>query len=190
MKSILFLLLNFCFLSIALAICSNSNTLIDYKTSVAFKNAELIEKFYASFKNKDAAGMASCYHENIVFRDPAFGTLKGERAKAMWEMLLSNGSDLEIEYSDIKDNNSGGEAHWQAFYVFGEKERNVHNKIDAQFEFKDGLIIQHIDTFNLKKWAGQALGFGGKLMGGTKFFKKKLQQQTNKMLDEYMEETR
>jgi len=157
-----------------------------YKPLPEMEYIQLIEKFYSAFKNKDAAGMIACYHDDVVFTDPAFGELKGARAKAMWEMLLSSGSDLKVEYSNIEQTNTGVKAHWEAFYTFGKKKRAVHNLVDAQFEFKDGLIIRHIDTFNLKKWAGQALGFSGKLLGGTQFFKKKLHKQTNSRLDKYM----
>jgi len=42
---------------------------------------KLIETFYTSFANLDAETMISCYHDEITFEDPAFGVLKGERAK-------------------------------------------------------------------------------------------------------------
>ncbi|WP_439151155.1 hypothetical protein [Winogradskyella sp.] len=47
----------------------------------------LIETFYIAFQKLDAKTMNYCYHNNIVFEDPAFGVLKGNRAKAMWLML-------------------------------------------------------------------------------------------------------
>jgi len=160
--------------------------LTSYETLPDMENVQLIEKFYSAFKNKDAASMIACYHDDVVFTDPAFGELKGARAKAMWEMLLSSGSDLKVEYSNIEQTNTGVKAYWEAYYTFGKKKRAVHNIVDAQFEFKDGLIIRHTDTFNLKKWAGQAIGFSGKLLGGTTFFKKKLHQQTKSRLDKYI----
>lgn len=42
---------------------------------------DLITKFCTAFKNLDAEAMAECYHEDIVFTDPAFGNLQGERQK-------------------------------------------------------------------------------------------------------------
>ncbi len=47
----------------------------------------IIEKFYTALNNSDGPTMVSCYHDDVVFKDPAFGILKGERAKAMWLML-------------------------------------------------------------------------------------------------------
>jgi hypothetical protein len=41
----------------------------------------------------------------------------------------------------------------------------VHNLIDASFVFADGKIVRHIDTFDLYRWARQALGLKGRLLG-------------------------
>jgi ketosteroid isomerase-like protein len=153
-------------------------------------NKELIEKFYSAFQNKDFEIMASCYHPEVVFKDPAFGTLKGDRAKAMWKMLCNSSKDLKIEFSELSADENNGSAHWEADYTFSRTGNKVHNNIDATFVFKDGLIITHTDDFNLRKWAGQAIGFKGKILGGTAFFKKKLQAQTNSMLDRFIKESK
>ena len=145
----------------------------------------LIETFYTGLKERNADKMIACYHDDIVFEDPAFGKLKGERAKKMWQMLCKNGKNLHIDFSNIKADDQQGSAHWEAKYTFSQTGRSVHNKVDAQFEFKDGKIIRHTDHFNLHQWAGQAMGWKGKLLGGTNFFKNKLHQQTNKTLDQF-----
>ena len=151
---------------------------------------KIITDFYNAFNNLDAEAMCSFYHEDIVFEDPAFGVLKGERAKAMWKMLCTSqkGKNFKVISSDIIENENEGSAHWEAFYMFSKTGRKVHNKIDAKFEIKDGLIIKHIDTFNLHKWANQAIGIKGMLFGGMGFFKTKLQKQTSHLLDKFIEE--
>ena len=148
----------------------------------------LVEVFYTAFQKKDAATMISCYHEDIIFHDPAFGELQGERARAMWRMLCQNATDLTIEVSDITASLKKGSAHWEAWYSFSKTKRKVHNIVDAKFEFKDSKIIKHTDTFNLHKWASQAMGWKGRLLGGTAFFKNKVHQQANKALDDFIEE--
>ena len=145
----------------------------------------IIEKFYSGFKNLDAESMISCYHDDIEFQDPAFGKLKGEHAKNMWRMLCENAKDLKVEFSNIKADDKNGSAHWEAHYKFSQTGNNVHNIIDATFEFKDGLIIKHTDNFNLHNWAKQALGFKGLILGRTSFFKKKLNQQTARLLSKF-----
>jgi ketosteroid isomerase-like protein len=151
---------------------------------------ETITKFYDAFSKLDAALMCSCYHEGIVFEDPAFGVLKGDRARAMWQMLCESQKNkaFKVEVSQIKVNKHRGYAHWEAYYIFSKTGRKVHNKIDATFEFKDGLIINHKDNFNLHRWAHQAMGIKGLLFGGTEFFRQKLKRQTNGLLDAYIKE--
>ncbi len=147
----------------------------------------LIEKFYSAFKNLDSETMANCYHKDIVFKDPAFGVLKGGKAKNMWRMLCTSqkGKDFIISYSNIKFSDNKGTAHWEAHYTFSKTGRKVHNKILAEFEFKEGQIIKHTDSFNLYRWAQQAFGITGYLIGWTSFFRKKLQKQTNTMLSKF-----
>jgi len=150
---------------------------------------QLIETFYSAFKNLDAETMVSCYHDDIVFEDPAFGILKGERAKNMWRMLCESqkGKDFKVTFSNIEADDKTGNAHWEAFYTFSKTRRKVHNVIKASFEFKNGKIIKHTDDFNLHKWAKQAMGFKGFLLGNTKFFKSKLNDQTNHLLSKFKE---
>lgn len=148
-------------------------------------NTELIHTFYTAFKNQDAEKMIECYHEDIIFEDPAFGKLHGERAKNMWRMLCENAKDFNLEFSNIRAIDQEVKAHWEAKYNFSQTNRPVHNRIDATFEFKDGKISKHTDVFDLHQWAKQALGFKGFLLGSTSFFKTKLQQQTNQKLDAF-----
>lgn len=149
--------------------------------------SNIIDRFYSAFQELDGDQMASCYHEDIEFHDPAFGRLNGIHAKNMWRMLCDSqkGKDFRIVFSDVHLKNEKGSAHWEAFYTFSKTNRKVHNKIDAEFLIKDGKIINHIDRFNLQNWAKQAFGLKGALLGGTHFFQRKLQKQTNEMLKRY-----
>jgi len=149
--------------------------------------AEVIETFYKAFKAMDAEKMVACYHDDIIFSDPAFGTLKGKRAKNMWRMLISSqkGKTFDIHYDSIYEDDTQGSAHWEAKYTFSFTGRKIHNRIEARFELRNGLIIRHQDHFKLHRWAVQALGFKGLLIGRTKFFQKRLQKQTNHMLSKF-----
>jgi ketosteroid isomerase-like protein len=149
----------------------------------------IIQQFYDAFADLDAEGMAACYHDDVVFEDPAFGRLEGERARNMWRMLLGTQTKItfKVTSSGVCMDGDTGIAHWEALYVFSKTNRNVHNKIDAEFEFKDGKIISHKDSFSLYSWAKQALGLSGYLIGWAGFFKRKLQVQTNGLLDKFEE---
>lgn len=146
----------------------------------------LIKEFYTAFQAGDAEAMVACYHDDIVFEDPAFGRLEGDEAKAMWRMLLSRDAALQIEFSNVRANDERGSANWRATYFFGPKKRKVVNEISASFEFKDGKIYRHTDRFDLWKWSRQALGAPGVLLGWSGFFRGKLRGTTRKALDEYM----
>lgn len=128
-------------------------------------NARLIETFYHCFQKRDPEGMIACYHADIEFSDPVFQDLRGASAGAMWRMLAQRVTDLDVQVSDISADENSGRAHWEARYPFSETGRRVHNRIDAEFAFKDGKIIRHRDRFDLWKWAAMALGSKGLLLG-------------------------
>ena len=146
---------------------------------------EIIEKFYTALNDRDAEKMVELYHEDIVFEDPVFGKLKGEEAKNMWRWLCYKGKDLRVTYSDITIDEDNGTAKWEARYTYGKHKRPILNKVSAEFEFKDGKIIKHKDTFDLKTWATQAIGWKGKVIGGTSYFKKKLQFRSRKLIQNF-----
>lgn len=134
--------------------------------------------------------MLECYHEDIVFQDPAFGTLTGKRAYQMWKMLLSKkDSDLKITFKNITANQTTGSAEWTARYTLSDNNRKVVNHITANFKFKDGKIVEHVDSFDVWKWSKQALGLPGYLMGWTPFMKTKIQQKLNRRLDNFISKT-
>lgn len=147
----------------------------------------IIEKFYTGFGRFDAEEMIRCYHPEIVFQDPAFGQLEGEHACNMWRMLCENqrDKDARITFSEVRSDGNVGSANWEAFYTFSRTGRKVHNIIQATFEFKEDLIIKHIDHFNLYRWSRQAIGTTGFLIGWTPFFQKQLQTQTNALLRKF-----
>lgn len=149
-------------------------------------NQQIIEEFYAGFASHNAETMASCYHPEIVFQDPAFGTLHGQDAIDMWHMLIERSKgNLQIVFSDVKANEYEGSAKWTATYLFSKTGRNVVNEINAHFVFKDGLIVRHDDHFDFWKWSAQALGVSGLLLGWTGFMKQKVRQQAVASLRAY-----
>lgn len=153
-------------------------------------NAQLIETFYRAFQQRDAEAMASCYHPEVRFSDPVFTDLRGRAAADMWRMLCERGKDLRIEFGKISADERHGVAHWEAWYRFAATGRRVHNVIDAEFEFQDGLVVRHTDRFDLHRWAGQALGIPGKLLGGTSFLQNKIRAMAAKSLDAYLAQKR
>jgi ketosteroid isomerase-like protein len=147
-------------------------------------HAELIERFYTAFARRDWAGMAACYHPDVHFTDEVFD-LRGAEAGWMWRMLCTNGRDLTLETSGIDADGNGGRAHWDARYTFSATGRKVLNRIDARFEFRDGLIVRHVDRFDFWAWARQALGLPGMLLGWSGALKAKVRARAARSLAEF-----
>ena len=145
----------------------------------------IIETFYQAFTQRDWKTMQACYHQNVIFEDLAFGLLKGDDARKMWKMLCEQGKDLQVIPSNIISTETSGSANWEAHYTFSKTGKKVHNIVTAQFEIKEGLISKHTDEFDLHRWASQALGFTGRIIGGTAFFKRKMNTQTKSLLCKY-----
>ncbi|MBL8935346.1 MAG: nuclear transport factor 2 family protein [Archangium sp.] len=145
-------------------------------------NAELIRRFYDAFGKRDAEGMAACYADDVQFADAAFPDLRGKNAGDMWRMLCESGKDLQVEASEIDADDTTGKARWVATYTFSATGRRVVNDIRAQFRFKDGRIVEHRDSFDFYRWAKQALGTSGLLLGWTSWMQKQVQARAAKGL--------
>ena len=126
-------------------------------------NKATIERFYEAFGKCNGAAMTACYAPDAHFRDPAFGDLEGEEVGAMWRMLTGRATDLRVELHEHDAGEEAGSAHWIARYTFSTG-RPVVNDIQASFRFADGMIVDHVDEFDFRNWAKQALGPSGHLV--------------------------
>ena len=151
-------------------------------------NKELINDFYTAFQKLDYAGMNKCYSDDIVFFDPAFGLLRGDEVKYMWEMLCKNARDFSLTFGNVIElDEVYCTCDWVATYTFSKTGRKVVNKIKANMRFSDGKIIEHSDAFSLHKWSTQALGITGELFGWNSFFQRKIKNQAKKNLLKFIQ---
>lgn len=128
-------------------------------------NAELITRFYQAFQQRDAETMAACYGEDVRFSDPVIEDLRGSEAADMWRMLTARAQNFSLTFSNVQADERQGSAQWVATYLFSQTGNTVVNRIDAHFIFRDGKIVEHHDHFGLWRWARQALGAKGVLLG-------------------------
>jgi hypothetical protein len=170
------------FLSSSLLTFSQTENTSDMETV----NQQLITKFYSCFQKKDYKGMQECYADTATFSDPVFVNLNSAQVKAMWEMLCIRGTDLTLEFKNVKADGRNAAAEWEAHYTFSASKRKVINKIKADFIIENGKIVKHTDSFDLYKWSKQAIGFPAVILGGTNFFKSKLRKGAMKSLDDFM----
>lgn len=152
---------------------------------------DCIHRLYQAFAALDEAGMAACYHPEASFNDPAFSLNGRHEIAGMWAMLCmavrEKGRDVwKLEYRDVRVEDDIGYAHWEPHYRFSVSGRLVHNIIDARFHFRDGLIIEHRDSFDFHRWAKQAFGPIGLLMGGTAWMRNKVRTQARRNLERFI----
>lgn len=149
-------------------------------------NTALIERFYSAFARRDHATMAGCYGPDARFSDPVFTDLRGPEIGGMWRMLCERGTDLRLTWHGIEAGQASGSVRWEAWYTFSASGRPVHNIINARFEFADGLIQRHRDSFDLYRWARQALGLKGVLLGWAPPVQRAIRSQARRALSRFL----
>jgi ketosteroid isomerase-like protein len=153
---------------------------------MAHPHAELIERFYEAFGRREGDAMAACYAPDATFSDPVFPGLKGEEPGAMWRMLTARATDLEVDLVEHEAGDENGSARWLASYTFTQTGRHVDNDVRATFRFDDGLITDHRDEFGFHRWARQALGPTGLLLGWTPLLRTGVRRRARASLDDFM----
>ncbi len=152
--------------------------------ATAEENRALIKRFYAAFGQMEGAVMAACYAPDATFEDPAFGELHGADIGSMWRMLTGRASDLKVELPSHDADESTGTANWIASYTFSTG-NHVVNDIQARFRFENGLIADHRDDFDFRRWARQALGPMGLLVATIPPLRSKARKKAIEQLAEF-----
>lgn len=153
-------------------------------------NAETLREFYTRFGRRDGAGMGEYYTDDASFSDPVFPALDAEGVRAMWKMLTARGKDLRIDLGAYEADDRSGRARWDAYYTFAATGRPVRNQVESRFEFRDGLIVKQVDSFDFWRWSRQALGPVGLLLGWTPWLRRKVQKTAARGLDEFVKKSR
>ena len=128
-------------------------------------NAKLIRELYDALDRHDGETMAKLYAPDGRFHDPAFGELTGAEAGDMWRMLTGRSEDLRVELAEHEADGDTGTAHWIATYTFTHRAGPSSTTSTPRFRFRDGLIVEHDDSFSFWRWARQALGPAGLVLG-------------------------
>jgi ketosteroid isomerase-like protein len=155
---------------------------------VTTANEALIERFYAAFAERNGAAMAACYAPEVSFSDPVFPDLHGDEAGAMWRMLTERATDLRIELLEREAGDERGSARWRAHYTFTQTGRPVVNDVRASFRLAGGLIVEHRDEFDFHRWARQALGPVGLVLGWTPLLRASVRRRARAGLEQFRAE--
>jgi len=143
------------------------------------------ERFYEAFMVRDHYTMGLLYAEHATFSDPVFPLLNARGARTMWKMLLTRAEDLGIEVKILEDSPTHASVDWVAHYTFGATGRPVVNRVHTEMAISLGRIVSQVDSFNLWRWSGQALGARGWLLGWTPLVRNKIRAQAAHALREY-----
>lgn len=122
-------------------------------------NAALLERLFTSLQHYDAKAMADCYNGDATFRDIAFDLHGKKQIHAMWGMICEP-RKLKATFKVVQADDNTGRVSLIDDYVFSSTKLLVHNEIDSRFRFRNGLIVEHHDYCDERKWATMAMGPG------------------------------
>lgn len=124
----------------------------------------LVEKLFSSLQALNHEAMAACYHEEATFSDIAFQLQGRKQIHAMWHMICQKGISVQVQ--SIETAGDIVRARIVDTYTFSDTGRQVVNRIESAFEFRDGLISVQRDTCDPLDWSRQAFGgIKGELVG-------------------------
>ena len=126
--------------------------------------------FYDSLARRDGEAMAAMYAPNAQFEDPIF-RLNGTDIGKMWIALTRRARDFSIAYTIAQAAAGHGTVELTAHYLYGGR-HPVTNVILSELDLENGLIVRHRDQFDFPRWAAQALGAPGRLLGRFQFFQR------------------
>ena len=137
---------------------------------------EVVERLYRCFATRDGDGMAACYADVAHFSDPVFPYFDGPGVRAMWRMLLGRSRGLDSTVDGLDVTGDRAVARWTARYTFAATGRPVVNRVTSTITVAGERITHQRDDFDFHRWARQALGVTGLLLGWTPLVRNKVRR--------------
>ena len=148
-------------------------------------NESLIERFYGAFDRATGRRWRPATRPTRIL-DPVFTDLSGTEAGDMWRMLTGGATDLKVELHEHDADEERARRTGSRHYTFAQTGRPVVNDIQASFRFRDGRIAEHHDEFDFYRWARQALGARGLLLGWTPIVRNAVRRRAAAGLEEFV----
>ena len=142
-----------------------------------------LTRFWDAFARRDADAVAAMYSPRATFEDPVF-RLEGEEIGRMWKMLLGRARDFSVSYGIAEALDGRGTVEWTARYLFGGR-HPVVNVVVSEIVFDGERIIRQVDRFEFPRWAAQALGLPGKLLGRFEWFRRAVSRKAARSLAQF-----
>ena len=127
-------------------------------------NVHLLETLYSSLRDNKPDMAAACYAADAHFEDIAFRLKDRAWILQMWRLVCS--ADVGVTFDSVVADDQKGRANWVASYTFADTGREVTNPTTSRFDFRDGLIVKHVDRCDPMAWATQAYPFPKNLAAG------------------------
>jgi uncharacterized protein len=150
------------------------------RTVTGEETRDALARFYDALARRDAAALAGMYAFDAAFEDPVF-RLRGAEIGRMWEVLLGRAREFSVQYTIARAARDEGTVEWTARYLFGGK-RPVVNVILSELSFREGRIVTQKDAFDFPRWAAQALGPVGRLLGRFAWFRRSVSRKARRGL--------
>ena len=153
---------------------------------------QTLQTLFAAFERRDGDAMQALYAPQATFDDPVFSLHGAHEIGGMWRMLCRSarkrsGDVWSLNASDIRIEGDRGHARWEATYLYGTADRRVHNRVESTFEFTaDGHILRHVDRFDFRAWAAQALGWPGQWFGALPPMQRYVRRQAHDKLARFL----
>ncbi|HAI85153.1 MAG TPA: DUF4440 domain-containing protein [Chitinophagaceae bacterium] len=143
--------------------------------------------FFKAFAQLNANAMCECYQTTAVFNDPVFGLLHYNELTAMWQMLCANATNFSLQFeTPVAIDHEYVTVSWTASYTFSATGNKVVNRVKSYLRIENGYITEQSDAFKLSRWAAQALGIKGMLLGWSGFVQKRIRKNARKALERYI----
>ncbi len=130
----------------------------------------VLTAFFDALGRRDGDAVAAFYAPDARFEDEIF-RLESADVPKMWTALLRGSKTLEVSYTIARAGAGSGTVEWTARYVYPGG-GPVVNVILSEIQLAEGKIVRQSDRFDFPRWAAQALGRPGRLLGRFEWFRR------------------
>jgi hypothetical protein len=120
---------------------------------------------------------------------PIFPKLEGVQIKSVWSMIMAGARDFSVHYEILSFDETHVRVSWTALNRFSATNRPVKNQVMTELMLSsptpggnEGKILSQSDVFDFYRWARQALGMPGTLLGWMPWFQKQIQTKSSEKL--------
>lgn len=143
------------------------------------KEAQIVKEFYKALSKGDYQKVNSLYHDDAKYRDEIFD-LRGKEINALWYTATRPEMNLIAHCKSLKVDGDRVTTDWNISYTIDTLNRKVELDETGVFQFQDGKIINHKDSYDFWSWCAQSLGFIGKALGWSQWLKNRVRNQAKK----------